>query len=247
MSGYFRCWTRRRPGRGGGLDAERSGLFFEIARLVGEIRPSFVFLENVSAITVRGSERVIAEFDRLRYDCRWGLLSASDVGANHQRERWWLLAKRRTNVDDTEGGELRYDRTNNWTPIKSFNTSTSAGSLRRKENVADTSIKRFQNGRGAPLGNTRKKKSESKRCGGLRRRLQNEISDASPEPFTRITARGSKRQESNPFRIDWWKSEPNVGRVAHGVPLRVDRLRGLGNAVVPAQAREAFERLLGLK
>ena len=44
----------------------------------------------------------------------------------------------------------------------------------------------------------------------------------------------------------WWESEPNVGRVAHGVPLRVDRLRGLGNAVVPAQAREAFERLMGL-
>ena len=45
----------------------------------------------------------------------------------------------------------------------------------------------------------------------------------------------------------WWATEPNVGRVAHGVPFRVDRLRGLGNAVVPAQAREAFERLIGIK
>jgi DNA (cytosine-5)-methyltransferase 1 len=45
----------------------------------------------------------------------------------------------------------------------------------------------------------------------------------------------------------WWDVEPNVGRVAHGVPKRVDRLRALGNAVVPAQAREAFERLMGLK
>lgn len=74
------------------MGGERSGLFFEIARLVGELRPRFVFLENVSAITVRGAERVVGELCRLRYDCRWGILSASDVGANHRRERWWLLA-----------------------------------------------------------------------------------------------------------------------------------------------------------
>lgn len=48
-------------------------------------------------------------------------------------------------------------------------------------------------------------------------------------------------------RGGWWATEPNVGRVANGVPMRVDRLTGLGNAVVPAQAREAFERLMGLK
>lgn len=51
------------------------------------------------------------------------------------------------------------------------------------------------------------------------------------------------RQENG----DWWTVEPHVGRVAHGIPSRVDRLRGLGNAVVPVQAREAFERLMGFK
>lgn len=44
----------------------------------------------------------------------------------------------------------------------------------------------------------------------------------------------------------WWSTEPNVGRVANGIPFRVDRLRGLGNAVVPQQARKAFEELSGL-
>lgn len=54
-----------------------------------------------------------------------------------------------------------------------------------------------------------------------------------------------ERQQDS-FQRDWWSIEPNVGRVAHGIPARVDRLRGLGNAVVPLQAREAFHRLLGL-
>ena len=48
------------------------------------------------------------------------------------------------------------------------------------------------------------------------------------------------------FGRDYWSIEPDVGRVAHGVPARVDRLRGLGNAVVPAATRKAFQRLMGL-
>lgn len=52
---------------------------------------------------------------------------------------------------------------------------------------------------------------------------------------------------SRPSNESWWAIEPNVGRVVNGLPMRVDRLRGLGNAVVPLQAREAFERLMGFK
>jgi hypothetical protein len=58
------------------------------------------------------------------------------------------------------------------------------------------------------------------------------------------TEKSGKRTADDP---SWWNIEPDVGRVAHGVPNRVDRLRGLGNAVVPQQAREAFERLIGFK
>lgn len=47
--------------------------------------------------------------------------------------------------------------------------------------------------------------------------------------------------------IDWWQAEPSVGRMANGIPASMDRIRGLGNAVVPSQAREAFKRLCGIK
>jgi hypothetical protein len=65
--------------------------------------------------------------------------------------------------------------------------------------------------------------------------------DAGPHTFARV----SKGSLLEPFRTDWWATEPDVGRVADGIPDRVDRLRALGNAVVPAQAREAFRRLIG--
>lgn len=90
--GGFPCQDISIAGNGKGLEGERSGLFYEIVRLTKEARPSFVFLENVPAIRTRGLEQVIKEFAKMGYDCRWTMLSAESVGANHKRERWFLLA-----------------------------------------------------------------------------------------------------------------------------------------------------------
>jgi DNA (cytosine-5)-methyltransferase 1 len=77
---------------GKGLEGERSGLFFEIIRLAQEIKPPFLFIENVPAITSRGGKRVVSEIAELGYDCRWCIISASSLGAPHQRKRFFLLA-----------------------------------------------------------------------------------------------------------------------------------------------------------
>jgi len=90
--GGFPCQDISVAGNGKGLVGERSGLFYEIIRLTKEIRPTFVFLENVPAIRTRGLEQVIKEFTEIGYDCRWTCLSAASVGAPHKRERWFLLA-----------------------------------------------------------------------------------------------------------------------------------------------------------
>lgn len=90
--GGFPCQDISVAGSGAGLAGERSGLFFEISRLVRELSPNFVFLENVPAITTRGGLDVIGEFAKMGYDCRWTIISAGSVGAPHRRERWFLLA-----------------------------------------------------------------------------------------------------------------------------------------------------------
>ena len=90
--GGFPCQDISIAGLGKGLAGKRSGLFFEIKRLVYEILPSYVFLENVPAITFRGGARVVSEIASLGYDCRWLVISAASVGALHKRERFYLLA-----------------------------------------------------------------------------------------------------------------------------------------------------------
>jgi len=92
ISGGFPCQDLSVAGHGKGLGGSRSGLFFEIVRLARELRPSFVFLENVPAIRTRGLHTVVQELSEIGFDCRWTMLSASEVGAPHKRERWFLLA-----------------------------------------------------------------------------------------------------------------------------------------------------------
>jgi DNA (cytosine-5)-methyltransferase 1 len=90
--GGFPCQDISIAGLGKGLAGERSGLFYEIVRLCREIKPRFVFLENVPAITTRGGTEVVREITALGYDCRWCIISAASVGKNHIRERFFLLA-----------------------------------------------------------------------------------------------------------------------------------------------------------
>lgn len=93
ISGGFPCQDISCQGHGVGIEVgDRSGLFFEIVRLIRLVRPSFVFLENVSAITFRGMDTVLRELAQAGYDAEWAMLGASDIGADHQRKRWWLLA-----------------------------------------------------------------------------------------------------------------------------------------------------------
>lgn len=89
-----------------GLDGERSGLFFEIARLASELRPEFIFMENSPMLTVRGLDRICAELSSLGYDCRFSTFSAAEFGADHIRKRIYLLAhSNRIGLETLESNE----------------------------------------------------------------------------------------------------------------------------------------------
>jgi DNA (cytosine-5)-methyltransferase 1 len=93
VSGGFPCQDISAAGKGDGLDGERSGMWKHMARVVGEVRPRFVFVENSPMLTTRGGTRVIGDLTALGYDCRWTVMGAADVGANHQRNRMWIVGK----------------------------------------------------------------------------------------------------------------------------------------------------------
>ena len=77
---------------GRGLEGERSGLFFEVVRLIRAIRPRFVVLENVPALLTRGLDRVLWEIAESGFDAEWQIISASSLGAPHRRERIFIVA-----------------------------------------------------------------------------------------------------------------------------------------------------------
>jgi DNA (cytosine-5)-methyltransferase 1 len=94
ISGGFPCQDISSAGKGEGINGKRSGMWKHMARIVGEIRPKFVFVENSPLLTRRGLGTVLGDLASMGFNAEWGVLSASAVGANHKRERIWICAKR---------------------------------------------------------------------------------------------------------------------------------------------------------
>jgi len=93
ICGGFPCQDISVAGGGAGINEDtRSGLWSEYARLIGEIRPQYVIVENVSALLGRGLERVLGDLDQIGYDAEWHCIPASAVGAPHRRDRIWIVA-----------------------------------------------------------------------------------------------------------------------------------------------------------
>ena len=92
VSGGFPCQDISAAGKGAGIDGERSGLWGEMARIIGEVRPRYVFVENSPLLVGRGLVRVLADLAEMGFDAQWGVVGADDVGAPHRRERCWIVA-----------------------------------------------------------------------------------------------------------------------------------------------------------
>ena len=217
--GGFPCQDFSVAGNGAGLEGKRSSLFFEIMRISKEVKPKFIFLENVPAITTRGGLRVIREVAEMGYDCRWCVISAAGVGALHRRERWFLLAHSKHNGTLADSnresvGECTLSRENPQEQKESIGTVERASSV--STDVANSKSKRLERF-GERTFNTEKEQS----------RFASKCNDGHSEQY-------------------WQKAVSEICRTTDGVSNRVDRLRALGNAVVPLQAKTAFEILIGI-
>lgn len=185
LCGGFPCQDISNAGARAGITGQRSSLWKEYARLVGELRPRYVIVENVAALRKRGLDVVLGDLSLLGYDAEWDRIRASDVGAPHQRARLWIVAY-------PQRVELRQQ----------------PGRLSRSDG---------QEAPVAPADGQARSLADADNAGrGEQRRA------FTAPPQLEATERGG-----------WWRTEPDVGRVADGVPARVDRLRGLGNALVP--------------
>jgi len=100
ISGGFPCQYIASNGKGEGINGSRSGLWKEMARVIGEVRPKYVFVENSPMLTRRGLGTVLGDLAKMGFNAEWGVVSAAEVGAHHKRSRIWIVA----NSNNSNGG-----------------------------------------------------------------------------------------------------------------------------------------------
>lgn len=102
VCGGFPCQDISRAGKGQGITGPKSGLWGEMARVIREIRPCGVFVENAAMLVSRGLHRVLGDLANMGYDARWGVLSYAATGGCHVRERIWIFAYPHEDVQPTQ-------------------------------------------------------------------------------------------------------------------------------------------------
>ena len=223
ISGGFPCQDISSAGGRAGIGGASSGLWKQYARIVGEVRPRHVFIENSPNLRTLGLVTVLQDLTDLGYDARWGVLGAYQVGAPHMRKRAWIYAADadRRSLREQQGrrrgaqgeGEaiVSNDGLEGHVPYPHNN--------RQRDQPVDAQMASAPaaNGVGNPISS------------GLEGRQQPEVSRATLSVLT--TGR-------------WWESELGLARLANGMADRVERTRASGNGQVPAVAALAW-RLLG--
>ena len=228
VSGGFPCQDISAAGKGAGIDGERSGMWREMARIIHEVRPRFVFVENSPMLTSRGLGTVLGDLAAMGFDARWGVLGAADVGANHQRDRIWIVAK--------WSGQLSHAQHNR---------------IRRWEQQQE-SVKKEAREFANPLCNRLPKQTneqilESQRSNQLqfgKSRNSGEMANSNISQRQGMCKSERIQQEyAYASSSSWWETEPNMGRMVDGVAAGVDRLKAIGNGQVPLCAATAWRIL----
>ena len=246
VSGGFPCQDISAAGKGAGIDGERSGMWGQMARVIREVRPRFVFVENSPMLTSRGLGRVLGDLASMGFDARWGVLGAKDVGANHQRDRIWIVAKWRGQLSHAQHNRIRWWEQQQESLKKEINVSNPCEIRKQwKRSIQTDGCSGSLNGQ-----NNAKNAEESTQMAGISNMANTSLSGFPPcndtpsrpqKPTLEKQLRGSGYEFGTTKY--WWEIEPNVGRVVDGLAARVDRLKAIGNGQVPLCAATAWRIL----
>lgn len=296
VSGGFPCTDISAAGKGAGIDGEASGLWSEMARIIGEVRPRYVFVENSPLLVSRGLARVLSDLAEMGYDARWGVVGARHAGAPHRRDRIWIVAEsyRDGRIADYGRGTVPHGIGNGAGEVRGYfkqQGARGAGDVaaaegeRRRPGLRQDGQERdgavvADGGADVPdadslLRDRRAEVPQREPAGGAAAGGSGQ--DVPDAPSERGCSRDAERQDAEDARelrgsardnaagVGWWQSEPHldlladgmavgvhgadatikggVGRVATGVPARVQRLKCIGNGQVPLCAAMAWQIL----
>lgn len=230
ISGGFPCQDISSAGKGAGIDGARSGMWSQMARVIGEVRPRFVFVENSPMLVSRGLARVISDLAKMGYDAQWARFSASNFGAPHQRDRLWIVAYSKSIGCETKNVSSRLPK--GFTRIGNSSQYVANTQSFRLEQTGKCkcSPAQWSTGCGNELSDT-----NSIRC--------NQVEQSVSRRTKSQGATSSTQYSSFTSGWEWWAVEPGLGRVADGVANRVDRLKATGNGQVSIVAVNAYQAL----
>ncbi len=285
VCGGFPCQDISTAGKQAGIkEGTRSGLFYELMRIVRLVGPQYVVLENVAAITSNGLDAVLGTLADAGFDAEWACIPAADVGACHRRDRWWCVAYSNDARHQTPWGEQRATGAEQHRRLA--DAAPHPQSLRRRTRPGQGTGQAGHQGPGAGDGGEGSDAAYANSITGGLRRQQLRRSQAPGElgqcgknnlsGATGVSRAGTqadaphphhqRQQERQPAAItsgtgwtgwgdaprrlnpDWrsYLSEPVLCRGDDGLSGRVDRLKALGNAVVPQVAMVPLARVLQL-
>ena len=258
ICGGYPCQPFSTAGKRQGTDDPRH-LWPWVRTAISELQPQYAILENVRGHLSMGGLQVVGELAEIGYDAEWRVVSAAGLGAPHRRDRIIIVAY--PNGSNSSNGRQcedvpSQDRSGRDDRRRSASDLGQIGLGSSGENtgiLADANGKRLE-------GRSRLQESETQLVGfdilgSSEGRssvigVSNNVSEWNGQhrQSTNIATQGrvwrdDRAREETYDGWQWWESEPDVGRVAYGVPSRVDRLKGLGNAVVP-QVAEYIGRLI---
>jgi len=228
-------------------------LWPEVHRIIRRVRPRYVLLENVTGHLSLGFGDVLGDLAACGYDAEWDCIPAAAVGAPHRRDRVFIVAY--PSREPSDGG-------NHHTRERvESGQATELGDGGGAAHVADTHHNGFtttEERRGTVQGSNTSKTEQVIASKPEGRRSKSRQMDDDAEETMADTNQQRREEQHTATLTSWarhntrstpkgdgqWAAEPDVGRVADGVPARVDRLKGLGNAVVPQVAEYIGHRIL---
>ena len=240
VSGGFPCQDISAAGKGAGIDGERSGMWGEMARIIREVRPRYVFVENSPMLTSRGLGRVLGDLASMGFDAKWGVLGAADVGANHQRDRIWIVAKWRGQLPHAQHNRIRWwEQQQESVKEATRELANTICQLWAEGNATELDTQ-TQVGTTSPIHDQSSSQGQIPNTSSIRSQGQREHEQS-------IGSKESSDWQTNLIKSigssDFWEVEPNVGRVADGVANAMDRLKAIGNGQVPLCAATAWRIL----
>jgi DNA (cytosine-5)-methyltransferase 1 len=227
ISGGFPCQDISVAGLGAGITGLRSGLWKSFARIIGEVQPHYVFIENSPNLRNKGLEVVLEDLWKLGYDARWGVVGAHHAGAPHKRNRIWIMAYAVSDSQGSTHGRNSGISFAGWyepslSERDSFRGNLGDSSSKLNEEVRYSTSKGFQDGAGEQVG----------QLGSVAQsqRPDSEVADSNSERFEELNsatepnyARQYTGGDVAPGRGGWWATELGLGRVAHGVASEMDK------------------------